>query len=79
MKETILKLMNATVLGLAVPRDVRNLAARLALRAERGDADSAGSTLRTVFVLAVVAAVLTLLGPAIRAAAQEALGYLGTR
>jgi hypothetical protein len=46
---------------------------------ERGDADSAGSTLRTVFVVAVVAAVLTLLGPTIMQAARDANATLGTR
>jgi hypothetical protein len=52
---------------------------RFARQVERGDADSAGSTLRTVFVVGVVALVLTTLGPGIVTAAQEALASLGTR
>jgi hypothetical protein len=59
------------------------LQGRIALivrQAERGDADSAGSTLRTVFVVGVVALVLTTLGPGIVQAAADALATLtGTR
>jgi hypothetical protein len=46
---------------------------------ERGDADSAGSTLRTVLVVGVIVAVLAVLRPAIVAAAEAAAAALGAR
>jgi hypothetical protein len=39
---------------------------------ERGDADSAGSTLRTIMVVVVVAAVVGLIGAAVQAGGQNA-------
>ncbi len=44
----------------------------LAARLERGDADSAGSTLRTIGVVMVVAAVLSVVGIAVKAAGARA-------
>ncbi len=44
----------------------------LRLRLERGDADSAGSTLRTIMVVAVVAAVVLIIGAAVRQAGTTA-------
>ena len=40
--------------------------------AERGDADSAGSTLRTIMVVIIVTAVVTAIGAAVRSAGSRA-------
>ena len=48
------------------------LARSLRGRLERGDADSAGSTLRTIMVVAVVAAVVLIIGAAVRTAGSTA-------
>ncbi len=76
--------LNVTVYDLVCGAGRKVLAGRtrlaaIARGAERGDADSAGSTLRTVFVVAVVALVLTTLGPAILQAAADASATLRTR
>ncbi len=52
--------------------DPRAAARALRLQLERGDADSAGSTLRTIMVVAVVAAVVLVIGAAVRQAGTTA-------
>jgi hypothetical protein len=78
MKLSIIGRFENALASLCVTDPAANLR-QLARQIERGDADSAGSTLRTVFVVGVVALVLTTLGPGIVTAAQEALASLGTR
>lgn len=55
-----------------VTSDPAAAARALRLRLERGDADSAGSTLRTIMVVAVVAAVVLVIGAAVRQAGSTA-------
>lgn len=43
---------------------------------ERGDADSAGSTLRTIMVVIIVTAVVTAIGAAVRSAGSRAAGCI---
>ncbi len=50
----------------------------LRLRLERGDADSAGSTLRTIMVVAVVAAVVLIIGAAVRHAGSTAAACISS-
>lgn len=51
---------------------VAHVTAHLVRRTERGDADSAGSTLRTIMVVIVVTAVVGAIGAAVRAAGGRA-------
>ena len=57
---------------LYVVADPSAAARAMRLRLERGDADSAGSTLRTIMVVAVVAAVVLIIGAAVRQAGTTA-------
>ncbi len=57
----------------------RTLPAALLRQIERGDADSAGSTLRTIMVVVVVAAVVGLIGAAVRAGGADAASCITNR
>jgi hypothetical protein len=52
--------------------DMRQNAAELVQKLERGDADSSGSTLRTVGIVVLVVAVIGVLGAAVMLAANGA-------
>lgn len=67
----------STVVWLAAMEAKRDPVAFLR-RLERGDADSSGSTLRTVGIVALVIAVVGVLGAAVYSAATSVAGKIGT-
>ena len=65
------KLYTAMVVTYVALDELRN-------KIERGDADSSGSTLRTVGIVALIVLVITVLGLAVYGAASNAAGKINS-
>ena len=72
------KLNNAIAKMAVVAMDVQKNPMVLVKALERGDADSSGSTLRTVGIVTLVIAVVILIGAAVMGAGGRAVTRLGT-
>ena len=72
------KLNNAIAKMAVVAMDVQKNPMVLVKALERGDADSSGSTLRTVGIVTLVVLVVTAIGIAVNVASGKAVTKLGT-